>query len=280
MILSRHLPRLLASAACIGVAALTLGGCQTMSSSDITGSTGRGGLLANAMTPAAPEDAARRDTDWQREAKVSGNRYNADPRNSGAAIRYAEALRHNGQRAQAVAVLQRAAIYSPNDRAVLGAYGRALADNGDLRQALDVLGKAHTPDKPDWRILNAQGAVLDQMGRYSDARRYYETALKIVPDESSVLSNLGLSYALSKNLPKAEETLRRAVAHDNGDKRVRQNLALVIGLQGRFKEAEDVARADLPPDQAASNIAYLRQMLAQQGRGAAPKKMAQTASAE
>jgi len=36
----------------------------------------------------------------------------------------------------------------------------------------------------------------------------------------------------------------------------------VVGLQGRFAEAEEIARADLPPDQAAANVAYLRQMLA------------------
>jgi Flp pilus assembly protein TadD len=45
---------------------------------------------------------------------------------------------------------------------------------------------------------------------------------------------------------------------------VRQNLALVIGLQGRFAEAESIARADLPSDEAMANVAYLRQMLAQQ----------------
>ena len=60
--------------------------------------------------------------------------------------------------------------------------------------------RAHTPDQPDWRILNAQGAVLDQMGRHAEAQRHYSTALKIVPDEPSMLSNLGLSYALTKDL--------------------------------------------------------------------------------
>jgi Flp pilus assembly protein TadD len=43
---------------------------------------------------------------------------------------------------------------------------------------------------------------------------------------------------------------------------VRQNLALVVGLQGRFAEAETIARADLPPEEAAANVGYLRQMLA------------------
>jgi Flp pilus assembly protein TadD len=45
---------------------------------------------------------------------------------------------------------------------------------------------------------------------------------------------------------------------------VRQNLALVVGLQGRFPEAESIARGDLSADEAAANVAYLRQMLAQQ----------------
>lgn len=279
MISSHPLPRLLLSAAFVGLTAAALAGCQTVSTEDITGSTGRGGLLGGVSTASAPGDSPSGVRDWQREAKVAGDRYAADPRDANAAIRYADALRHNGQRAQAAAVLQRAALYRPNDKTVLGAYGRALAANGDLRQALDVLEKAHSPDRPDWRILSAQGAVLDQMGRFDEARRYYDTALKIAPDEPSVLSNLGLSYALSKDLPKAEEALRRAAAHGGGDKRIRQNLALVIGLQGRFKEAEDVARAELPPEEAAANIAYLRQMLAQQGRGT-PRKMAQTAAVE
>ena len=145
---------------------------------------------------------------------------------------------------------------------MLGAYGRALAEAGDYDQALEVLERAHSPDQPDWHILSAQGAVLDQMGRHADAQRYYLTALKIVPDEPSVLSNLGLSYALSKDLRDAETTLRRAARRPPVDPRVRQNLALVVGLQGRFAEAETIARADLPPEEAAANVAYLRQMLA------------------
>ena len=147
---------------------------------------------------------------------------------------------------------------------MLGAYGRALADVGNFDQALEVLDRAHTPDQPDWRILSAQGAVLDQLGRHQEAQGYYASALKIRPDDPSVLSNLGLSYALAKDLKNAEATLRRAAAFAGADPRVRQNLALVVGLQGRFAEAESIARADLPSEQAAANVAYLRQMLAQQ----------------
>ena len=103
------------------------------------------------------------------------------------------------------------------------------------------------------------------MGRHGEAQRYYLTALKIVPNEASMLSNLGLSYALSHDLPNAEKTLRRAVAQHPADPRVQQNLALVVGLAGPASpKPKSIASADLPPEQAAANVAYLRQMLAQQ----------------
>jgi Flp pilus assembly protein TadD len=238
----RPAPALLAAALALAVA-----GCQTTQPMEVTGSLGA----------AAPQAT----TDWKRSADAWGERYRFNPNDPQVAINYATALRGNGQRSQAVAVLEQASIAHPRNMDVLGAYGRALADVGNYKQALDVLGRAHTPDQPDWRILSVQGAVLDQMGRHPDAQRYYASALKIVPDEPSVMSNLGLSYALSKDLPKAETTLRRAVERPGADPRVRQNLALVVGLQGRFPEAETIARADLPPEQAAANVAYLKQMM-------------------
>jgi Flp pilus assembly protein TadD len=252
--------RPLTSVALLATLALAVAGCKTVGS-DTAGS------LELAATPRSEADARTVTEAW-------AERYRAMPDDADTAIHYAQALRANGQRQQAVAVLEQASLKHPRNMALLGAYGRALADNGAYKQALDVLNRAHTPEQPDWRILSVQGAVLDQMGRHEDAQRYYATALRIVPDDPSVLSNLGLSYALSKDLVRAEATLRKAAAQSRVDPRVRQNLALVVGLQGRFQEAEQIARADLPPEAATANVAYLRQMLAQQNgvkHGAEPK---------
>ena len=87
-----------------------------------------------------------------------------------------------------------------------------------------------------------------------------------MPEEPSVLSNLGLSYMLTRELPNAEQTLRRAYGNPRADARVRQNLALVVGLQGRFAEAETIAKGDLPAEEAATNVAYLREMLSRKDR--------------
>ena len=47
--------------------------------------------------------------------------------------------------------------------------------------------------------------------------------------------------------------------------RVRANLALVIGLQGRYAEAEKIVRADLPPAEAAANVTQLKTAAVAQG---------------
>ena len=198
--MSRHpfkqgrVARLVVIAASSAALALGLCGCQTTASSDITGSLGD-------KAEASPSADPRRDLDAYRE------RYRANPKDPALALQYGRALRANGERSQAVAVLEQASIANPKNKAVLAGYGRALADNGNFQQALDVLSQAHTPEDPDWRILSAQGAVLDQLGRYDEARQYYAAALKIVPDEPSVLSNLGLSYMLSKDLRQGGRSL-------------------------------------------------------------------------
>ena len=160
------LARLLASAAVTAILAAGLGGCQTMS--DITGSVA-------SKADASPE------ADPRRAVEVYGERYRANPKDADAALAYGQALRATGQRAQAAAVLEQATIAHPGNKALLAAYGRALADNGNFQQAFDVLARAHSPDNPDWRILSVQGTALDQLGRHDEARRYYASALKIVP---------------------------------------------------------------------------------------------------
>jgi Flp pilus assembly protein TadD len=241
------LARLLASAAVTAFLAAGLGGCQTMS--DITGSV------------ASKADTTNPEAGLRHSVEAAGERYRANPKDADAALAFGQGLRATGQRAQAAAVLEQATIAHPGNKALLAAFGRALADNGNFQQAFDTLSRAHSADNPDWRILSVQGTVLDQLGRHDEARRYYASALNIVPGEPSVLSNLGLSYVLSKDLPKAEEVLRQAYGSGRADARVRQNLGLVVGLQGRFAEAESIVKADLPEAEAAANVAYLKQML-------------------
>ncbi len=231
--------------------AVALAGCASLGSNTDTAAT--------SAIPAPPTTGNPEDT-----VKYWGDLYATKNKDRDAALNYAAALVRTDRNDQAVAVLQKAVINFPSDRDVLAAYGKALAANGQLDQALNAIRRAQTPDMPDYKLLSAEAAILDQIGQHSDARRMYNQALDLAPNDPSVLSNLGMSYVLTGELTDAERLLRKAIAVPGADGRVRQNLALVIGLQGRFDEAQKIAVAELPPDQAAANIAYLKRMLAEQ----------------
>ncbi|CAN5354235.1 tetratricopeptide repeat protein [soil metagenome] len=202
--------------------------------------------------------------DFEKAVVYWGQKYAANPKDRTTALNYAGALRRTSRSDQAVAVLQKTAIYFPDDREVLAAYGKALASAGNLQLALDTVRRAQTADRPDWQLLSAEATILDQMGENQQARKLYAQALDFRPNEPSILSNYGMSFVLTGELPQAEKWLRKAIAVPGADSRVRQNLALAVGLQGRFDEAQQIAAAEISPDQAAANVAYLKQMLAQQ----------------
>jgi Flp pilus assembly protein TadD len=233
------------------LALLLLAGCQGIGTDFITGSIG-----PDAVLPTSTPELERYTDDL-------GRSYDANPNNKQVALTYARALRVLTRYAQAVAVTQKLAAKYPKDMDVLGAYGKALADAGRLTEAQTILPEAHTPEQPDWSILSAQGVVADQLGDHDQAQEYYSAALKIVPNQPEVLSNLGLSYALSKQLPLAESTLQLAATQPGADIRVRQNLALVLALEGKFDAAQSVSQQDLSPVDAAENVAAIRDMIAQ-----------------
>lgn len=251
---ARSFGKKLAIVGAVLVLATALGGCASKSSTT-TGSVNRTqGMAVDRMSSGELETAADR----------LGKDYAKNPANKAVALNYSTVLQMNGRSDQSLAVMRKLAIALPKDREVLAAYGKSLAGVGQFEQALDAIRRAQTPEYPDWKLLSAEAAILDQLGQSPAARQLYNKALEMKPGEPTILSNLGMSYLLEGDLKTAETHMRSAAQRSGADSRVRQNLALVVGLQGRFEEAETIARQELSPDQAQANVTYLRTMLAQQ----------------
>jgi Flp pilus assembly protein TadD len=230
-----------------GVAAVALSGCAM-------------------NTTASPDYSGQPRGQVQQSVGELGARYKSNPGDRNIAINYAAALRAQGQSTQAVAVLEASMARNPRDADVSVAYAKALTAEGRFEQALTVIDQSIRPDAPDWNALSVKGAILDQMGRNDEARQLYTQALLIAPEEASVEANFGLSYAMTNDLTSAEQHLRHAVSMRGATSQIRQNLALVLGLQGRFDECKAIYAAELPPEQVESNMAYVRGLLTQQNR--------------
>ncbi|HNR75957.1 MAG TPA: hypothetical protein PKM48_02430, partial [Parvularculaceae bacterium] len=130
-------------------------------------------------------------------------------------------------------------------------------------EAVRFLEKATELAPRDWRTFSAYGVALDQIGEHKVARAKYDMALVFSPGAPMLLNNKGLSYALDGDLEQAKQLLRAAASSRGADARIRQNLALVLAIKGEMREAERLARSDLPPQIADQNIDYFRSLMNQ-----------------
>lgn len=238
-------------------------------------------LVSACATPTPEESAPKNDNSKQvadlpippagntdgrdlvQNASYWGSLYNQDPANDEAAVNYASNLRKLGSTDKAHSILVEAIAKNPSSAPLRAEYGKTLLVLGRTNEAVTVLEQAARLSPKDWKIQSATGIALDQSGDHTAARLYYESALALEPNNATVLNNYGLSRALAGDLAEAEIFLRRAVETGAGTPQMRQNLALVMGLQGNFEEAERMARADLPPEIATNNVAYLKELLTQ-----------------
>ena len=178
---------------------------------------------------------------------------------------YAAGLNASGQVDKGLDVMSNLANLHPADGNLQATYGKALVREGRGAEAIAILTGPALQASRDASIYSALGSAYDQTGAHLEARAAYNQALALKPGDTATLNNSAMSYMLQGDPAKAEALLRQALAGKTSvDPRIRQNLALAIGLQGRFDEAREVASKDLPQADVEANLAYLEKMLAQQ----------------
>ncbi len=244
----------LTKATLLVVVSLTLSGCfgsQSLTGSDptITGSLG----MAPNTTPSVKETAKL------------GRKWQADPGNVRLGLEYARRLKKLGQVNDQLNVLKILVKHHPKDNSLRDVYGKALLAAGRPVPAEMQFRTMIRQGRNDWKAYNALGSALADQGRFKEARAAYDEALKRSPGNPKIINNVALSYILEGNPVRAEKMLRDALKkisqEDPAARKLRQNLALALGLQGRFKEARYVASQDLSPAEVEENMAYLRRML-------------------
>ena len=122
--------------------------------------------------------------------------------------------------------------------------GLTLMALGKSVDASRVFADVVAKDPTRWRTLNALGILFVTKNMIPEAMAYYNEALKQSPDNAAVLNNMGLSYAVDKNYPRAIEVLEQGsrISKSNGQrKQIDLNIALVKGVSGDLDGAREVA---------------------------------------
>lgn len=212
-----------------------------------------------ALQPASQEerDAANR-ADPLARANFWSKEYQKDSQDIETALQFADALRAMGSQERALDVVTKTLVIHPGNPDLLMVAGRIHMSQASFdlaRRTFEDVTRA-APERADgWAAL---GTAYDQLEMHRQAQANYQRALSIEPARVTTLTNYGLSLLLSGDLQGAEAQLRAAAAQPGAGHRVTENLALALGLQGRFDEMQDISARNAPDKVAEQNAALLR----------------------
>ncbi len=245
---------LMASAAIVALAA----GCTKFGKK----STPQASIAAINYSKQAERPPLKPNNPLHIQATKWARKHQKDPADANTAINYARSLKAIGAKQKALEVTERTYQFNPGNAELASEYGRLALDLGKVQLADQLLNKALRDSRnPDWRLLSALGTVQAKRGNHKKAQTFYVAALKQQPGATSVYNNLALSYALDGKAGDAEKLLKEAVNKGHNSQVVRQNLALVLGIQSKFDEAQEVAMMDLDEKRIDNNEQFLRKMV-------------------
>ncbi|MFT3690444.1 tetratricopeptide repeat protein [Paenirhodobacter sp.] len=153
-----------------------------------------------------------------------------------------EAMVAAGRTDEAVDVLQKLTRSHPELRAVWVALGDSLRRQERWKDSAEAYDKAvaliGTPGPGDWFIYFARGIAESRSDQWPKAEADFREALKLSPDQPSVLNYLGYSYVERKeNLDEALSMIERAVAARPEDGAIVDSLGWALFRLGRYPEA-------------------------------------------
>jgi Flp pilus assembly protein TadD len=96
-----------------------------------------------------------------------------------------------------------------------------------------------------------------KQGQFKEAEPCFTRALALAPDEADLLGDMGYFCYLCSRSQEAERYLRRAMELEPNQATYGNNLALVLGEQGRDKESLDLFRRFGTEERAYANMAFV-----------------------
>jgi len=106
---------------------------------------------------------------------------------------------------------------------------------------------------------NSLAELQMRQGRIDEAIDTISRGISIRPRDSVLLNNLGMCWMVRKDYKKALQMFTKAAGIMPANTRYRANMAVALGLMGRYEESLSLFRQVLPEDQANHNLSVLRE---------------------
>ena len=250
-----------------GVVLLALSACDARPQSEMTGrsllemfsedgpqvSTVSDSLLGSARQ-------AEEAKDYMRALQFYKQLSDKQPNNLDYLLGVAENQRRSNQLDDAIKSYDQILRRNPHAINALEGKGLSLISKTEFPAASQMLERVMMSDGTRWRTLNGVGLLFVAKGMPREALSYFNSALQRQPEHPSILNNIGLTLALQQDYSRAAQALIRASGKtkSKSEERIRVdlNLALVLGLAGDVKQAEQVAGRHLSDSALQNNLGF------------------------
>ncbi len=159
-----------------------------------------------------------------------------------AEIGRAEAMVRAGRFDAAIEVLENLSRLRPGLAGVWVALGDTLRRQERYKEAVGAYDRAVSlkgkPESGDWFVWYSRSIAQERLGDWADAEKGFREALRLSPDQPSVLNYLGYSYVVrGENLEEALAMIRKAADERPDAGFIIDSLGWALFKLGHFQEA-------------------------------------------
>jgi len=148
---------------------------------------------------------------------------------------------------------EKALVYADTTKEAYIQIAYSLFNKGDYEKSISVIDKVYNVS--DYRMNYIYGLCLQRTGKLEEAADYYNRALKIAPEDISLLSTLGLLYNTMKKYDKSDEAYERALKIDPENALVLNNYAYNLSVRNtNLVKALDMIRKAVQKDSKNANF--------------------------
>lgn len=130
--------------------------------------------------------------------------------------------------------------------------------NGKLESAKKAYQRILEQDPEHVDSLHRLAVISVQKERLEEAFDYFEHAIRLTEPNAELLGDYGYALYLGEEFEAAESALMKSQELSPDNPRVANNLALVLGRQGKYTEAYELFQLTGDQAEAIANLAYVQ----------------------